>query len=158
MVFVFSVQVFPSHKTLRYRIQISMLVMSICSFLLIAVVIIFYIKKNATVWQPDLNQLVEGDEYVVRDILTSGNSYNNQIQVYDAQGLMQPDQSERMPYNQLVNVRQAQARDLEGYKTILVDHQTYYLKNNTPYIGTQFKRRLNDFLGLYSMYMYSYWY
>ncbi|MBK7371682.1 MAG: HAMP domain-containing histidine kinase [Saprospiraceae bacterium] len=146
--FSFSVfKFFPSHKTLRYRIQISMLVMSICSFLLIAVVIIFYIKKNATVWQPDLNQLVEGDEYVVRDILTSGNSYNNQIQVYDAQGLMQPDQSERMPYNQLANVRQAQARDLEGYKTILVDHKTYYLKNNTPYIGTQFKRRLNDFLG-----------
>lgn len=140
--FTFSIfRIFPSNQTLRYRIQTSMLVMSICSFFLIAAVIIFYVKKNAGIWQNPVEDL-SSLEVPVPNLIKNT---NNAFLVYNHEGLLLPDQLERMDFNDWKLIKKENG--ISNIKSIVQDNQTFYVKPNHDYISLQTKRKLNDFLG-----------
>ncbi|MEP7268316.1 MAG: ATP-binding protein, partial [Saprospiraceae bacterium] len=143
--FAFSIfKIFPATQTLRYRIQTSMLIMSVTSFLLIAVVIIMYVKKNASAWQ--LNDSRISIEQI--DDWKKGSPLaliNEETLVYDHEGWQLPSKEKRMPYADWAAIHFGD--DPTGIKKINFENQVFYLKSNTENSSIHTKRRLNDFLG-----------
>lgn len=121
--------IFPSNQTLRYRIQTSMLYMSICSFVLIAFVIIFYIKQN------------QSDSSELNSFSVNRDAYN----IYNEEGLMLPLQNARMNYQDWAAIHSR--NQTTHIQTVRENNRWQYLVPDTEWIYLQTKRRLNDFLG-----------
>ncbi len=138
---------FPSRVTLRYRIQVSMLVMSLCSFLLIALVIILYVKKNAWEWQKDASLLHTGS-LSLPELLRSAGTNHELYKIYDDQGRLLPDQVDRMPYADWAALHSSDDPVTLTYNTLHhEDGRLFFIKKNDTAVDLQNKRKLNDFLG-----------
>ena len=72
-----------------------MLLMSICSFMLIAAVIVFYVKKNAGIWH---NPLEDISLHELPEINLLKNT-NGSFLVYNQEGLLLPEHMERMDFD-----------------------------------------------------------
>ena len=138
---------FPSRQTLRFRIQISMLAMSVCSFILIAVVIIFYIKGNAGIWQLESPTINTHDQSQVKELLQSNGNIQDAYKTYDAQGNLISNPSERMPYAIWAGLRSNEFQLNRIFNVVTLNGKKYFIQRNIQSQSLQFKRRLNDFLG-----------
>lgn len=140
--FTFSIfKIFPSNQTLRYRIQTSMLLMSICSFMLIAAVIVFYVKKNAGIWH---NPIEDISLHELPEINLLKNT-NGSFLVYNQEGLLLPEHMERMDFDDWNSIKKGNGA--AKIKSVVQNNVTYYVKPNNEHLSLQTKRKLNDFLG-----------
>ena len=140
--FTFSIfKIFPSNQTLRYRIQTSMLLMSICSFMLIAAVIVFYVKKNTDIWHNPIENVSLNE---LPDINLLKNT-NGSFLVYNQEGLLLPEKIERMDFDDWNSIKKGDGE--VKIKSIIQNNGTYFVKPNNEQLSLQTKRKLNDFLG-----------
>jgi signal transduction histidine kinase len=138
---------FPSRQTLRFRIQISMLTMSVCSFILIAVVIIFYIKGNAGIWQLESPPVNTHDLSQVKELLQPNGNIHDAYKIFDAQGNLISNPNERMPYTIWSGLHSNEFQLNRIYNIVTWNGKKYFIQRNIQLQSLQFKRRLNDFLG-----------
>ena len=140
--FTFSIfKIFPSNQTLRYRIQTSMLLMSICSFMLIAAVIVFYVKKNTDIWHNPIENVSLNE---LPDINLLKNT-NGSFLVYNQEGLLLPEKIERMDFDDWNSIKKGNGE--VKIKSIIQNNVSYFVKPNNEQLSLQTKRKLNDFLG-----------
>ncbi len=140
--FTFSIfKIFPSNQTLRYRIQTSMLLMSICSFMLIAAVIVFYVKKNTDIWHNPIENVSLNE---LPDINLLKNT-NGSFLVYNQEGLLLPEKIERMDFDDWNSIKKGNGE--VKIKSIIHNNENYFVKPNNEQLSLQTKRKLNDFLG-----------
>lgn len=145
---------FPSRYTLRYRIQVSMLGMSFCSFILIGVVIVVYLKKTSEGLQTQVSSIsLQSLQYEIGKAVSSNLTFNPNFKIYSAEGqLINSPFAERMPFNEF---RQIHVLDrlpyhtnmYHGYAKVEYEGKPYFVGKNKSYSESNAKRRLNDFLG-----------
>lgn len=145
---------FPSRYTLRYRIQVSMLGMSFCSFALIGCVIVFYLKKTSEGLQTPVSSISRQSlQYEIGKAVSADITYNPHFKIYTADGqLINSPFSERMPFNEF---RQIHILDrlpyhtniYHGYAKVMYEGKPYFVGKNKSYSESSSKRRMNDFLG-----------
>lgn len=139
---------FPSSVTLRYRIQISMLVMSLCSFMLIAFVIILYVKKNAWEWQKD-DTNGQPSNWSLNELMNVAGTSNELYKIYDQEGWALPEKVARMSNQEWVALHKVNTNsNFSEYTSIQSNEgRNYFIKKTNPAERLQNKRKLNDFLG-----------
>lgn len=145
---------FPSRYTLRYRIQVSMLGMSFCSFLLIGFVIVFYLKKTSEGLQTPVSSIsLQSLQYEIGRAVSSNLTFNPNFKIYSSDGqLINSPFAERMPFQEF---RQIHVLDrlpyhtnvYHGYAKVNYEGKPYFVGKNKSYSDSNSKRRLNDFLG-----------
>jgi len=145
---------FPSRYTLRYRIQVSMLGMSFCSFILIGCVIVFYLKKTSEGLQTPLSSIsLQSLQYEIGKAVSSNLTYNPHFKIYSAGGqLINSPVAERMPFNEFHQIHVLDrlpyhTNVYHGYAKVGYEGKPYFVGKNKSYSESSAKRRMNDFLG-----------
>ena len=145
---------FPSRFTLRYRIQLSMLGMSLGSFILIAVVIIFYLKRTSEgLALPGSTISYQSLQHEISRALNANMAFNPHFKIYNTAGSqINSAIRERMPYPEFEAIHALDrlpyhTNSYHGYTKITLDGKSYFLGKNKTYTETNTKRRLNDVLG-----------
>ncbi|HNT22714.1 MAG TPA: hypothetical protein PKL70_19915, partial [Saprospiraceae bacterium] len=145
---------FPSRFTLRYRIQLSMLGMSLGSFILIAIVIIFYLRRTSEgLALPGSVISYQSLQHEISRALNTNMAFNPQIKIYNPAGRqINSAVPERMPYPEYEAIQALDrlpyhTNSYHGYTKITLDGKSYFLGKNKTYTETNTKRRLNDILG-----------